>query len=264
MNSITVGPKRGVALATILGFAATSIAIFALALTLIDPADRSEFFWRRVIWTEFLAGLVWAYIGGFFSLLVRKNRSVKGLGAILPGLGVAIFFYAGSSFLFMMATAFWPGAGSWELVSQIYKITGLIIVVIFLYFAWAAGVAETEPIPAGVLTPNELAILLRRGENAIQVKQGSCVEADLRERLDSLRLTLKALREKIEYSIPHAGRIGEDASYVAFSGEIKKLCNECLELSGAKLDAERVQPTAVRAAELISEVQTIAQTLRNG
>lgn len=263
MKAIAIGPNKGVPLATVLGFAVTSIAILALALTWVDSAERSEYFWQRVIWTEFLAGLVWAYIGGFFSLLVRKNRSVKGLGAILPGLGVAIFFYAGSSFLFMMVAVFWPG-GSWELVSQIYKAAGLIIVIIFLYFSWAAGVAETEPIPAGVLTPNELAVLLRRGENALQIKHSYCVEADLMGRIDTLRLALKALREKLEYAIPHAGRIGGDACYVTLSGEIEKLSKECLELTGANLNAEKLQLAEVRVAELISEVQSIAQTLRSG
>ena len=184
MNSTAAGPKgRGVAIATILGFAATSTAIIALALMWIDPADRSEYFWRRVIWTEFLAGLVWAYVGGFFSLLVRKNRDVKGLGAILPGLGVTIFFYAVSSFLLMMVVAaFSPGGESWELVSQIYKTAGLVVILIFLYFSWAAGVAESEPIPPGILTPYQLATLLLRGENALQAKRVFCVETDLMEK----------------------------------------------------------------------------------
>ena len=263
--SFRVGASRlGVIVAAGIGFTVTSIAIVMLAVTWIDPSDRTEYFWRRLIWTDFLLALAWAYVGGFFSLVIRKNRSVKGLGAIMPGLGVAIFFYVGSSLLLMMVAAFWPGANSWELVSQVYKSAGLVVVLIFLYFSWVAGIADTEPIPPGISTPHELAVLLGKAEGVLLPRFTPNTDAYVTSGFEELALGLKALRERIQYSIPHAGRIGSENSYFAFSRAIDQLADDCLQLATGDLDAPRVKICIRQVNDLKIEIQNIAQLLRSG
>jgi len=261
--SLSAAPKTGVLIATAVGFVVTSIAFVMLVMTWIDPSDRSEYFWRRIIWTEFLVGLEWAYVGGFFSLLLRGNRSVKGFDAILPSLGAAIFFYVASSLLLMIVAAFWPGANSWELVSQLYEAAGLVVILIFLYFSWAAGVTDTEPIPPGISTPHALAALVRKGEGALLARQTSNADAELTEGLEVLALGLKALRERIEHSIPHASRIGEESSYLAFSRVVKQLSDDCLQLATGKLDVAGIQICIRRVNDLKNEIQHIVQSLRS-
>ena len=267
MSLRATAPKTGVTgviVATAIGFIVTSVAIMMLAVTWIDPSDRSEYFWRRTIWTEFLLALVWAYVGGFFSLLLRRHRSVKGLGAILPSLGVAIFFYVGSSLLLTMVAAFWPGANSWELVSQVYKAAGLVVVLIFLYFSWAAGVADTEPIPPDISTPHALAVLLRKGEFAFRTRKQANDDADLTGELEEVALGLKALREWIEYSIPHAGRIGAESRYLTFGHAVEQLSDDCLQLAAGDIDSTGIKMCIRRVNDLKNEIQNIAQSLRSG
>ncbi len=262
MKSAGSKSALGILTATIIGFAATSITIVSVPLILTEPAMRSPHFWQRIAWTEFLAALVWSYIGGFFSLVIPKHRSIRGLGAVLPALGIAIFFYAASSFILMMIAAYLPHFSSLNMASQIYKTTGLVIIVVFLFFSWITGIADSQPIPPGIRTPKELIISLQREENALLSQRNLINSPEIADKIHELRISLKGIREKVQYSIPHAGRIGANNGYIDFSNAINKLCEDCSKLDASALNSSILQSIIQRASALSSEVQVIAQTLR--
>lgn len=264
MKAGGVSSLIGITVATIIGFVVTSITIALVPLILTETASRSPFFWQRIAWTEFLAALIWAYIGGFFSLVIPRNRSVRGLGAVLPALGIAIFFYSISSFILMMIAAYFPMVNSLNMASQIYRAAGLVIIVIFLFFSWISGMVDAEAIPEGVHTPKDLTISLQSQENALFAQQGFPTSSDLKDKVNTLRISLKSLREKIQYSIPHAGKIGSDAAYINFSNAVIKLCEDCSDMNSQTLDIDKLQSIIQYVSDLNSQVNNIAQNLRKG
>lgn len=257
MKSAGTRSLMGIITATIIGFIVTSITIISVPLILTEPALRSPHFWQRIAWTEFLAALVWAYIGGFFSLVIPKNRSIRGLGAVLPALGIIIFFYAASSFILMMIAAYFPQFSSLNMALQLYRAAGLVIIVIFLFFSWITGVADSHPIPPGIYTPKELIISLQREEKVLLSQRNLISSSEIVDKIHALQISLKTLREKIQYSIPHAGRIGANNGYIDFSNAVNKLCEDCSNLDTQLLDGGEVQSIIQRASALSGEVQTI-------
>lgn len=249
--------------ATLIGFVVTCITIVLVPLLLNDPASRSVYFWQRIVWTEFLAALIWAYIGGFFSLIIPKNRSIRGLGGVLPALGIVIFFYSISSFIMMMIAAYFPQINYLNMASQIYRAAGLIVVIIFLFFSWISGMADTNAIPEGVRSPKDLIIALQSQENALLSQQSFLISKDHKDKVALLINSLKSLREKIQYSIPHVGKIGSDNKYVAFSNDVIHLCETCSALNVQAIDIERIQSDIKQISVLNSRVQSIAHNLRN-
>lgn len=247
--------------AVIIGFAATFITIVLVPLIITEAASRSPYFWQRIAWTEFLAALVWVYIGGFFSLVIPKNRSIRGLGAVLPALGIAIFFYVVLSFVLMMIAAYLPHFRSLNVASQVYRTAGLVIIIVFLFFSWVTGTADTQPIPTGVYTPQELTISLQRVENAL-LSQQVFIKPDVKACFDAFRTSLKNLREKVQYSIPHVGRIGSNDGYVVFSKAVIRLCEDCSALDAQALDIEKLESGIQQISVLSRQLQSIVQTLR--
>jgi len=262
MKSAGIKSVMGIITATIIGFIVTSITIISIPLILTKPTMRSPFFWQRIAWTEFLAALVWAYIGGFFSLVIPKNRSIRGLGAVLPALGIIIFIYTASSFILMMIAAYFPQFSSLNMASQVYRAAGLVIIVVFLFFSWITGIADSQPIPQGIHTPKELTIYLQQEENALLSRRNLIDSSEIVDKINALQISLKTLREKIQYSIPYAGRIGANNGYIDFSNAVNKLCEDCSNLDTQLLDGAEVQSLIQRASALSSEVQNIAQELQ--
>lgn len=262
MKTDTASPPIGTTSATIIGFGATSIAIILVPVILTEPASRSALFWQRVAWTEFLATLIWAYIGGFFSLVIPKNRSIPGLGAVLPAVGIVVFSYSISSFIFMMIAAYLPQFSSLNMASQVYRLAGLVIVIVFLFFSWISGKIDTEAIPKGVHAPKDLVIFLQSRENELITQQNNPLSTDIKDKVNTLRISLKNLREKIQYSIPHAGRIGKDKTYCDFSNAVIKLCEDCSRLGSEASDVEKMQTIINNVSILNGQAQSIAQTLR--
>ena len=194
-----------ITVASLIGFAVTIITIVLVPLILTDQTSRSPFFWQRIAWTEFLAALIWAYLCGFFSLVIPKNRSIRGLGAVLPALGVVIFFYSLTSFILMMIAAYFPQLHSLNMASQVYRAAGLIIIMVFLFFSWVSGTADAESIPEGVHSPKELTISLQSQENALSAQHNNPLPSEQKDTVNILRNSLKSLREKIQYSMESAG-----------------------------------------------------------
>jgi hypothetical protein len=263
MKNKGVRASMGITAATLIGFAVTSIAIVLVPLILTDQTSRSAYFWQRIAWTEFLAILIWAYLGGFFSLVIPKNRSIRGLGAILPALGIAIFFYSISSFVLMMISAYFPQLHSLYVASQVYKTAGLVIIIVLLFLSRVSGMVDTESIPEGVHSPKDLTISLQSQENVLSAQYNYPLLSDQKDKVNVLRNSLKSLREKIQYSIPHAGRIGSDNAYVAFSNEVIQLCEDCSKLNVQAIDVERLHSVIQNISDLNGRVQSIAQNLRN-
>lgn len=263
MKNKGVSSLTAITAATLIGFVVTSITIVLVPLILTEQISRSPFFWQRIAWTEFLAALMWAYLGGFFSLVIPKNSSIRGLGAILPALGIAIFFYSFSSFVLMVLVAYFPKLHSLNMSSQVYNAAGLVIIVVFFFFSWISGMVGAEVIPDGVHSPTDITISLQSQENALLAQHNYPLSSDQKDKVNMLRNSLKSLREKIQYSIPHAGRIGSDKAYAAFSNEVIQLCEDCSKLDVQAMDVERLQPVIQNISDLNGRVQSISQNLRS-
>jgi hypothetical protein len=134
---------------------------------------------------------------------------------------------------------------------------------VFLFFSWVSGTADAESIPEGVHSPKELTISLQSQENALSAQHNNPLPSEQKDTVNILRNSLKSLREKIQYSIPHAGKIGSDNTYVAFSNEVIQLCEDCSKLNVQAIDIERLQSVVQHISVLNGRVQGIAQNLRN-
>lgn len=252
----------GIGIATLIGFCATSVAIFIIPQLLIEVAERSDQFWQRVLWTEFLALLIWLYIGGFFSLVSPRYRAVQGLGAILPSIGIVIICYAVISFTIMMVASYFPQLRPIHYASQIDRFAGLIVIAVFLYFSWRTGIAGAEPIPERILSPKQLIILLQQLEMAITRDVKSAVESENVALLVAMGGSLRKLRETISYSMPHVGALGTNIKYAEFSSKIAHLCADISAVNLKTDIKERIHPQ--KADDLVYEAIYIAQSLRTG
>lgn len=250
----------GTSLTAFIGFAVTSIAVIAIPLILNAPAGRSEYFWSRIIWTEVLVTLIWLYLSGFIYLVLPKYRSQKGLGAVLPSLGVVIFVYAFSSFAIMVLAAYFPAFNTVNLVVQICLAAGSIVIVIFIHFSKVAGITGTDQIFDGVASPKELILQIKNQENSIASKSiNNQGDGDI---IATLNNSLKNLRETIAYSIPHVGRFGNSERYQVFSKKVSDLCSDCTEVI-VKIDSGKIQTILQRSIKLKEEVKNIAQHIRH-
>ena len=85
-----------------LGWAVTISAILAIPLIAIDAADRSPFFWHRVLWTSFLATMVWSIGGAFILRSTDRDVDTQRTAGVLPSLGLVVVGYAAASFVVML------------------------------------------------------------------------------------------------------------------------------------------------------------------
>jgi hypothetical protein len=261
MKNKSVSSLMGITTATLIGFAVTSIAIVVVAFILTDKTSISAYYWQRIAWMELFAVLIWAYLGGFFSLVIPKNRSIRGLGAILPALGIVIVFYSISSFILMVLAAYFPQYHYLNMVSQVFNVAGLVIIIVFLFFSWVSGIVDAGSIPEGVISPKDLIIALQSQENALFSQYNYPLPLDQKDKVNILRNSLKNLREKIQYSIPHAGKIGSDSAYITFSHEVIQLCEGCSKLNVQTADVESLQSVIQNVSDLNGRIQSIAQNL---
>jgi|GEM_PF-3105795 len=258
MNEKKLSSKFGVSLAAFIGFAATSIAVIAVPMLLNEPKGRSEYFWYRVAWSEFLVTLVWIYLSGFISLVFPRYRSQKGLGAILPSIGVVIFIYALSSFAFMLLETYLPSFKTINLVSQVCLAAIAIVILVFIHFSRVSGITGTENV-VNAPSPKKLILEIANQENHLSEREfGDDIKAD---QILTLERTLKELKESIAYSIQQVGGVEGNEAYQVFSKNITELCNDCADLN-SETQQSKIQTLIQRSMKFKGEVKNIALQIR--
>lgn len=249
--------RRGISIAALIGFLVTAAAIIVIPLLLFSPAGRSAYFWTRIIWTEFLALLFWGFVGGLFYIFAPATPSPRERGGVFPTLGVITFIYVILSFTFLLLNAVLPNVKflfTFQLPGQIILLLAYLVLGIGLYFSMAVARGGAQPLPQGVLSPAQLAALLKSEEEKLASLSSSV----------PLRDSIKALREKILYSLPHAGAsIGESAAYASFSQDVDGFYHEVssLDLSVDEIKS-RFTDFASKADSLRLRVDVIAESIK--
>ena len=247
--------RNGVVAAALVGYLVTASAIVAIALLLVAPEQRSGWFWVVILWSSFLVLLRWLYVAGFMSLVYREWRTVPGLGGIMPAVGILITGYTGASYVLLLLAAQLHSSATTRVffVAQIALTATVLVLGVFIYFVRAGAIADTEAVPSGVRKPAELAARLKTEEDRLSHQDNK-----------DLRVAVRSLREKIEYSIPHVGRVGTNAVYVDFAGGVQALCEEVSALNLQAVDRDHLQPTLRRAESLRGQIEMLARSLREG
>ena len=91
------------------GWAISALAILGVSTLLVTPEHRSPYFWHRILWAQFLAALVWAFVGSFVSNALLGRKAPRAEGGILPAFGFVVTAYAALSATLMLSHAFLPG-----------------------------------------------------------------------------------------------------------------------------------------------------------
>ena len=208
--------------ASLAGFLFTALIITGLPMLLVPEADRSEWFWLRISWAEFLSFLVWTFLGGFFSHSV-SSANTGTLGGMLPSFGVVVFLYAGVSMTVMLLHAWFEPAlfsDRVHLAAQLIAFTLAGLVSVMLSFAIKSGNAGAEPIPRVVRSVAELVGLLTIQEERFSpATLGPGVSESTRE----LWVAIRNLIETLKYSLQHVGRIGTLDDYHALAADVESL-----------------------------------------
>lgn len=244
----------GLSKAAIAGFLITAITVIILPIVVVPANFRSEYFWIKILWTEYLAIIVWCYIGWAPTVISLSSKQEKGQeAAVVPGVGVVIFFYVGVSLFFLLSSAYAPDnewLSRFQLARQI--ISTLIFFVICIGFYKVAKTANQDNIsaPPDVKTPEQLAVELRAEESRIQNITGEALE------IKQFAQTYKSLREKINYSLPSINNIGNDPQYADFISQVNDLVNSVQRCE----DAASLKQAELRekAANLISQIDIIS------
>lgn len=240
------------------GWAISALAILGTSTLLIAPEHRSQHFWYRVLWAQFLAALVWSVIGGFTSNGMLGRKAPRAEGGIWPSFGLVVFTYASLSFALMLFHSYLPEndfLNRYHLASQIALSALAGTLCIFLAIARTAAAHGIEPIPEGIRSPPELAAMLKTEES--RLTQG-CKQNDS----EGLTGALKTLRERIQYSLPHVGEIGTRPEYKTFSVAVESVCRKLAEAARKPVAAENQTANFKQEiSDLATKVELIADGL---
>jgi hypothetical protein len=245
---------------SVLGFIITALVILSVPMILIQEGHRGESFWQRVLWTEFLALLVWGSVLAQTLLSVDRKLSTQGLAGMLPCAMLVICGYAIISFLMMMCrVAADEEYGRFHLVAQIIVASIASLMLLLLSLARGGAVKGLEPIPAEVQSPPNLCVVLKYQEDRFN---SSSIPPEMDEQIRRVRDALKALREKIQYSLQSCGSIGSNTEYRSFASDVQRLCDEVANVNLLAVDNSLLLSIVQESEELARRSLLLAQHLR--
>lgn len=240
------------------GWAISALAILGVSTLLVTPEHRSPYFWHRILWAQFLAALIWAFVGGFVSNALLGRKAPRAEGGISPAFGFVVTAYASLSAALMLFHAFLPEndfLNRYHLAGQILLMALAGTVCVFLNISRTAAAHGIEPMPDGVRSPAELGTLLKTEESRLQ--------GDKQNGVESLAVVLKTLRERIQYTLPHVGEVGTRGDYKAFATAVEKVCQKVAANSRVTAPAENQTNALTReVSDLTLKVELIADSLK--
>jgi len=124
--------------AVLFGILITLIGIFCIPLLLTQESERSSYYWYRIAWSEFLALLVWSYIGVVIRGLLPIDRKKASFSGSVPATGFALIAYAVLSLGLMMSHTLWGHrlmSNRVHMAGQIALFLALVIVCVFIFVA---------------------------------------------------------------------------------------------------------------------------------
>jgi hypothetical protein len=249
--------------ASVVGFLITAITIAVLPMLIVQPENRSEYFWQRILWTEFLAIIFWVFQGNFIAVVFPTGKDSKGLAGMLPSLGIVITFYTTASLILLLVHAWYPNnevLNHFHLPAQVVIAAIALLTSIFLTYSLPAPGYDAEPIPRELKSPSELGMLLHTEEDRFSP---SGLKGNIQDEVISLYNAIKSLREKLIYSLQGVGAIGTNQNYIGFVKDVQTFCQDI-----SSLDWSNEQPKTLfvqfinQADQLKRRVDLIADSLK--
>jgi hypothetical protein len=247
MNS----PQR-IMVTSMAGYAITAIGILGIGLLVVPAESRSTLFWPRMLWTEFLALLIWSSMTAFLRSAALGKEDKKRVVGVLHAAQMTLLIYAVLSFILMIAHSHMQETGlgnRTHLMAQMILGVAVGVLLVFLNITSTAAGHGLEKTFEYEMSPAELCVAIREREAHIR---------DFPKLPSSIQIegALKTLREKIQYSIPTVGSTGTLPIYREFSTEVQATCDElalCDDTDSAECTALKKRIDAlIRQAENVS------------
>jgi hypothetical protein len=246
-----MGQEKTARAALAFGWAVSAVVVALAAILVVPEANRSEYFWHRLLWTEFLLLATWLSAG--FSVVAPFYRDAKLAGGILPSVALVVIGYCALSFSAMMANAFVFGGnsgGNGHLVAQLVLFVITAVVVVFLIVARAAQATGSGHDVEGFVAPQLLCAELSSCEEFLRRNaHESGSKGSLTE--------LQSLREAIQYSIGNTGGLDALPEYSELSSSVRELVRLAKAIPSAGQPTESNHAISDRVARLVSLVQLV-------
>jgi len=207
--------RTGIKRLSTLSAIATMAAIFCIALIFYE-GEKSNTFWMRLAWIEFLAGLVLVFNSTYLTSIIFGTN--KGEGGATPAVGVILYFYVFASAALVIGTSFLPEnsyISRFHLIAQILLAVTLILTYTLIDFSLAGALSGSE-VPEDVISPKSLVLKLTEAEKLL-----SLPAMGIKSR--TILPIVKNLNEKIKYSLPHAGKALSSSEYKSFAEEVNEV-----------------------------------------
>jgi hypothetical protein len=246
-----VKKKNTIIVVVTAGYLLAALAVLGIGMVLVPEGDRTQASWYRLLWTEVLILLVYLPVFSFFNAADSDDAHRRATIGVLPGAKIVILFYAFISFSLMMLNAYHNG----EYFSDRFHLTAQIIITFVMgtiftlmsvsYTTAATGLKKTFPLSN---SPNELCDQLRGVEGRLKAR-------NLGTDWVPVTQSLKKLRETIQYSLPHVGKIVENPAYREFANSIIAIAERIRDLEGK---AEEIDIVQIRIFEITNRAISIS------
>ena len=249
-----------------IGFLTTALVVVLVGVILIAPKDRSQYFWYRVLWTDFLAALIWAYVGCFLSV-AGPNRLSRRFAGVVPAHGFVIVTYAVLSFALMLGFAWLdpsepPSRPHMALQVVLAAILVILSSLLVLPALSASNRQDTTPSETAY-PPFHLASQIRSEEDRFATPfatpTGGAVTGDLER---SVHQALKTLRERILYSLEGISGVEGDSHYMEFAERVMRLCRAFSTVTVPLRTPSEIQDQMKEIQSLIRMTGTLGQSLK--
>ena len=235
------------------GFLLAAIAVLASGLTIVPTEERTQAFWYRLVWTEVLVLLIYLPAFSFFKAADSDQAHGRSTIGVLPGAKIVLIAYALISFFLMMVNVYHHGEylpNNIHLAVQIVItfLMGTIFTLMSVSYTTAATGLEKTFTPG--LSPKELCDQLKGLESHLKAMNSGAEFLPLIQ-------SLKKLRETIQYSIPHVGRIGESTAYQQHVDDVLSMINSTRNLDKR---GTNIKTSELQIADLIHATNSIARS----
>lgn len=243
--------EHSITLSVVAGFILSALIIVAMATVIVPSGARTDLFWLRVLWTIFLAGLVWGASASYFTLSARRKAKHREAGGIAPSLMVVITIYALLSFAAMLLHGAMPPsetASRTHLFIQLGLAGASALVLVFLNLARSHAGLGVQTSFEGIASPADLCDLLSAEESRL-------ARHSEQENWTRCITSLKSLRETIRYSLPQTTILANDALYRRLVHGIETTCQTLHE------STDPASNTVVKCIDSIDSLKTETRTL---
>lgn len=251
----------------IIGFITTVIAVFIVSLLIVPPTDRSPHFWARIAWTDFLALLVWSHLSGLI-LWTAESKNLPRLAGVFRAYGFVAIAYAAVSFVLLIGFAWLDKTNSPNRIHMAIQVVLLALTVILsalmylpAYFAGKGTAQESRgTVPSSSSRrPFELVSQLRSEEVKFAPPGNSVATTEGDRRMHQ---AIKALREKITYSLDGISRVKFDPEYGALVTRIESVCYSLSVIRGGSSTVGEPDATVRELQTLTDMVEGISNGVK--